>query len=281
MGTAPRGLSIACRAYRAYGASACGAVLGCALALGCATPSIPTDDLAVPLPDRVSAAPTSDAGLGSPDGSKEASAPQTEGGAQVDAAPPSTLCQAPDLALCFAFEGAVVDGSPSALAPSEISGVTFVPGKEGQAASLGAASAIRFAPSAVFEVTAATIEAWIKLTAAPAIDAVVFDDDGRFSLTVLADGTVLCKSSGGAVSGGTVNVGVWAHVACVVDGTRVHVYLDGLELAAGPGSIVSNPTLTAALGGNAPSGEPFVGAIDSFRFFRVARTTAEIAAAAK
>ena len=32
--------------------------------------------------------------------------------------------------------------------------------------------------------------------------------------------------------------------------------------------------------GNAPSGEPFVGAIDSLRLFRVARTPAQIAAAA-
>ena len=83
-----------------------------------------------------------------------------------------------------------------------------------------------------------------------------------------------------AVSGGKVIADQWAHVACVVDGTRVHVYLDGIALAASTGSILSNPTLSAALGGNAPSGEPFVGAIDSFRMFRVARTTAEIAAAA-
>lgn len=246
-------------------------------AIGCGYAPVEGDDLPVPLPDRVTAAPTSDAGT---EASTKSPTTSPEAGATADAAMPSTLCKVADLALCFAFDGAAVDGSPNALAPSEVTAVAFVAGKEGQAASLGAASAIRFAPSPVFEVTTATLEAWVKLAPNPAGDGVVFDDDGRFSLTILADGTVLCKSSGGAVSGGKVIVDQWTHVACVVDGTRVHAYLDGIELAASAGSILSNPTLGAALGGNAPSGEPFVGAIDSFRMFRVARTTAEIAAAA-
>jgi hypothetical protein len=247
------------------------------VAIGCGDAPIEGDDLPVPLPDRVTASPTSDAGI---EASAKATTPSPEAGATADAATPSTLCKVPDLALCFAFDGVVTDGSPNTLAPSEVTGVAFVAGKDGQAASLGAASAIRFAPSPVFEVTTATLEAWVKPAPNAAGDGVVFDDDGRFSLTILADGTVLCKSSGGAVSGGKVIADQWMHVACVVDGTRVHAYLDGIEVAASIGSILSAPTLSAALGGNAPSGEPFVGAIDSFRMFRVARTTAEIAAAA-
>ena len=43
---------------------------------------------------------------------------------------------------------------------------------------------------------------------------------------------------------------------------------------------IGNNAKTQFVGGNAPSGEPFVGAIDSFRVFKVARTPAQIAAAA-
>jgi hypothetical protein len=69
-------------------------------------------------------------------------------------------------------------------------------------------------------------------------------------------------------------------VACVIDGTNGHVYLGGVEQSAAGGVIGASPASGAAIGGNAPSGEPFIGAIDSFRVFRVARSAAQIAAAA-
>jgi hypothetical protein len=252
-------------------------VLGMIGIAACGTADIQGDELAVPLPDRVTAAPGADGGA---EGGPPAPPPASEAGPAPDGATPSTLCKEPDLVLCYAFEGAVVDGSPNALTPSELTGVSFVPGKAGQAGGFGATSALRFAPSAALEVTTATLEAWVKLAPNPPGDGVLFDDDARFSLTILVDGTVLCKSAGGLLSGSKVVVDQWTHVACVADGTRVHVYVDGVELAASAGTIVSSPTSGAALGGNAPTGEPFVGAIDSFRFFKVARSTAQIAAAA-
>lgn len=189
------------------------------------------------------------------------------------------LCAAPDLVLCFAFEGKVADGSPNALAPTTVSGVTFVSGKVGQAASFGPASAVRFAPSQSLELTTATIEAWIKLAPNPTGDGVIFDDDNRASLTILQDGTVHCKPNAAVVSA-KILADQWTHVACVFDGAKAHVYVAGDELGSGTGQIGSSPTSTAAIGGNAPSGEPFVGELDSLRVFRVARTPADIAAAA-
>jgi hypothetical protein len=207
--------------------------------------------------------------------------PVVDAGTDANKVPSPETCAVNDLALCFAFEGNATDQSASPLAPIVIANVTFVPGKAGQAASFTADSAMRFAPSSVFELPpTATIEAWIKRQNAGA-DAVVFDDDGRLSLTINAAGNVWCKSSGGAVTGKKiVPVGQWAHVACVVDGAAMRAYLDGVEEAAGPGAVGSSPDSAAAIGGNSPDGEPFLGLIDSFRVFRVARTPAQIAAAA-
>lgn len=245
-------------------------------AASCAAPAI-EDDLAgsLSLPDRASAAPISESGTTMPD------APATtDAGADVDAGvvTQAQLCSEPDLLLCFGFEGSVTDGSPNKLAPS-VTAVSFTPGKLGQAASFGAASAMRFGAAAPFEVTTATVEAWLKRAPNATGDGVIFDDDNRFSLTIQTDGKVLCKPSS-ATSTSAVVTDQWTHVACVFDGAQGHVYFDGVEQDAKAGTIGSSPASTAAVGGNAPSGEPFVGAIDSFRAFRVARTSAQIATAA-
>lgn len=228
----------------------------------------------VPLPDRS----TLDAGADVETSPAPISSPATDA-----AKPASTTCQASSLVACLRFEGNTNVEGTQGLAPSESSGVTFVPGKEDLAAKLDSTSAIRFAPNPIFDLPSgsATIEAWIRREATGA-DAVVFDDDERFSLTISAAGRVWCKSSGGAVVGATdVPTSAWAHVACVSDGDTLRAYLNGVEDASGAGAIASRPAAAAALGGNAPSGEPFVGLIDSFRLFKVARTPAEIAAAAK
>lgn len=256
----------------AFSASALLAALGVGGAASCGAPPI-DDELPVDLrlPDRVSVAPIPDAAL-----DVTSVPPPVDSGS--DAPTQAALCGASDLVLCFGFEGAIVDGSPNALVPTT-SGVSFVPGKSGQAASFGPLSAMRFAASPAFELTAATLEAWVKLAANPPGDGVIFDDDNRASLTILADGTLLCKPNG-IPSAGKVVVEQWTHVACVFDGANVRAYVNGTEVGSGAGVIGSSPASTAAVGGNAPSGEPFVGAIDSFRVFKVARTAAQVAAAA-
>jgi hypothetical protein len=228
-----------------------------------------------PPPDR---APF-DAGTSAPDaGTKDA------GPGDADSGPPasSTTCAAADVVLCFTFENEVVDHSPSALAPQMTSNLAFGPGKEGQAAVFGTESALRFGPSPVLDLSAAhaTVEAWIDRTAAG--DAVVFDDDGRLSLTIDVQGKVWCKSSGGQAIGATiVATNKWQHVACVVDGGTLTAFLNGKADGTGAGAITPTPGGSAAIGGNSPTGEPFVGSIDSLRVFKASRTAADIAADAK
>ena len=186
------------------------------------------------------------------------------------------LCGEPDLLLCFSFEGEVKDGSPNAFAPTATQGVTFGPGKVGQAAQLSATSFIRFASAPLLTEPATTVEAWVN--AAQRTDGVIFDADNRYAMATLADGSLRCIAQGADVRGGVVGLATWTHVACVYDGTEVRAYVNGVLINTGRGS-TGHATAGAAIGGNAPNGEPFVGAIDSLRVFKVARTAAQIAAA--
>jgi hypothetical protein len=201
-------------------------VAGGLAGIACGYAAVEGDDLGVPLPERGT---QRSADAEAPPDDPPPPPPAIDGGTDAEGGAPSTLCTEPGLVLCFPFEGSVTDGSPSALQPL-VSGVTFVAGKSGQAASLTAASAIRFAASPAFEVTTATVEAWVKLAPDPVGDSVVFDADERFSLTIQQDGTVLCKSSNADVSSGKVSVDQWTHVACVFDGAKLRVYVGGVEL---------------------------------------------------
>lgn len=246
-----------------------------ALVAACGYPDPQGDATRTPLPDRTrdggadGEVPDEDAGI------IEASTVNPE-----DATTPSTLCTANDLALCLAFEGNVNDGSPNKLAVTA-SNVGFGAGRAGQGAVLSGVSQMSLGPSAVFDATEITVEAWIKLSASALGDAVVFDADNRYSLTVTAARQVWCKSSGGAVMAGAVTPEQWTHVACVVGGGSVRAYVNGGEVGAQPGAVVASPASAQAVGSNCPSGEPFVGVLDSVRVFRVARSGTEIAAAAK
>lgn len=64
---------------------------------------------------------------------------------------------------------------------------------------------------------------------------------------------------------------------CVIESDGVMCsFIAGAVSGTGHGSIASRPTTGAAIGGNSPSGEPFLGAIDSLHVFRFARTPAQI-----
>jgi hypothetical protein len=248
------------------------------LALGCGTADVQGDPLSVGLPPRTTAG---DGGTDPQVTPPPPAPPPPPTDAGPDSAAAAKLCGVSDLAVCFPFEGSVTDLSPRAIVPATVTNVSFVAGRDGQAGSFDATSALRLAPNDAFESSSATIEAWIKRSAAgAAADGVIFDADGRYSLTITAAGAILCKTSGGAASAGALLNDVWTHVACVVGGGAVRVYMNGVELTNAAGSITASPTSAEAIGGNSPSGEPFLGAIDSLRIFRVARSAADIALAA-
>lgn len=196
--------------------------------------------------------------------------------------PPDPFCTEPDLALCLAFEGSLADGSPSALSPSTENGVAFVPGKKGEALKLDAPTEIRFAPADVIDVKAATVEAWVYRDPISFGDDTVFDADARFAMTVEQDGTLRCNTAIAAARGGEVPIAQWVHVACTFDGAKIAGYVNGMPAATASSAITTGPSAGAAIGDNAPEGgEQLLGMIDQLRVFSVARTAAQIAAAAK
>lgn len=270
------------------------------IAAACAVPSIDGDDLTVapprprepsetrtdgtPLPAPTTKSTTTPPATNEPSATSDAGTSSGSGdaatGASDGASATPVLCTASDLVLCFPFENSVTDKGPNAIAPAQSTNVTFVLGKDGRAAAFDATSAVRFGSNAAFDVTNATVEAWIKRAPSPSGDGVIFDADGRFSLTIEPDGDVKCKTGNADVVASKVTADVWAHVACTFDGSKLRVYIDGALKDTDNGSITASPGSGAAIGGNAPSGEPFLGAIDSLRVFKIARTAAEIATAA-
>lgn len=191
-------------------------------------------------------------------------------------------CASPDLVGCFTFEGATLeDRSPTKLAPVVVQDLVFGVGHSGQGLDVGPATNLRFAPSAAFNLAAVTVEAFVKVAALPGGDEVIFDADDRYGMLLQPSGAIRCNGSGDPVAGGTVTVGKWVHVACVWGGGAIRVYIDGALAVMGGGG-TGNGSGQEAIGGDAPSGnDRFAGSIDTMRIFKVVRTPAEMAEAAK
>ncbi len=217
-----------------------------------------------------------DAGEDAVDAGRDVVQPVFDAGADVVVT--STLCKENDLLLCLPFEGNFVDGSPNAFVPAATDSISFIPGKAGQAASFSQVSALRYAASTLFNQAAVTVEAWIKHDVNN--EGVVFDSDTRYAMSV--QGTQgHCGAGDNSTTGGSVPVGQWVHLACVFNGTKILLFVNGVQADMDNGKPQQSASGSEAVGGNAPSGTPFIGAIDSLRVFKVARTPEEILAAAK
>jgi hypothetical protein len=266
--------------------------LACAGVWACSTdiPGFGRDDVKLPErePEAVDAGKTTQsAPLPAPE---ETPARDTDAAADpmmdagTDAPPPrSAFCSEPSLMLCYEFEGAVKDSSVNALDPATVQGVTFVNGHSGMAAQVDSSSAIRFGYSPLFNTTSgATIEAWVALAQNVQNSGVVFDADNRFAMEIESNGNLKCIAAGGSETGGSVTKGTFSHVACVFETSgKIRNYINGVEKADGSGKVGTSDTAGAAIAGNAPSGDPFIGIVDSLRVFRTVRTPAEVAAAAQ
>ena len=135
--------------------------------------------------------------------------------------------------------------------------------------------------------TAATFEAWVYPTVAPA--------GWRTIMQKEVDAYLLSASGGGSgnkpVSAGTVNgvccvqvagvaalpVNTWTHVAASYDGSQLRLYVNGALVAStavtGSYQVNTNPLW---IGGNAVYGEHFQGKLDELRIYNRALTQAEI-----
>ena len=160
--------------------------------------------------------------------------------------------------------------------------VTFVTGKRGMALQSDAASAIDVADSALFDVAALTIEAWIHPTQLPAAGQRmgIIDADGQYGFFLHESGRLQC-TAGGSSSQVEANVPAnqWTHVACTYDGANRRIYVNGGLISETTGSAINTGGTTGiTIAGNNPpgGGSRLVGMIDQVRLWSRALTDAEI-----
>lgn len=187
----------------------------------------------------------------------------------------------PDLILCVPFDGQVADDSVHRQA-IEVSGpVDFVPGVRGSAVVVGAATTLHVPHGDPWDYSTLTVELWFRPDGVPdAGRAGLFDKNGSFGVFLHPGGIVRCIV-GATVEAQAARVGAWTHVACVNDGEKAAIYVDGARVAEIDSDPVAVTEALAAIGGDSPSGDPLSGALDGVRVFARARTVEEVAAAAR
>lgn len=207
--------------------------------------------------------------------------PLSDGG--VDTQPVVECADDPRLLACYDFEGDLGDRSGHGNDATEIA-VTYVPGRFGRAAHMDELSRSDLAAPSL-DTTRWTFDAWIRPDVPPAGSLeLVFDHDMRWAIMVEDQAGSLMFGCNSAVSQGSVSTpltpGVWAHVACIDDGTTLSGYVDGVVETIGAGN-GGGSTTVAAIGGNTPLDQepsPYFGNLDRMRIWNVALTPDEITA---
>lgn len=224
-----------------------------------------------------------DAAARTPDsGDATVSPPDAGIDAGVDAGTPFCDAADPSLLVCFRFENQILDESSHAVAPMS-SMVSYVAGVRGQAASFTPPSGQITLPNLpLWNVANVTVEAWVDPRSLPrsGARAGILDSDGRYGVFVYDPGTIDCLVQGVHLVGPVLAVNQWTHVACTYDGATVTEYVNGTARGTAPLGAAGSSNGTTCIGANSPSGDPFDGAIDELRVFSVARSAAQIAAAA-
>lgn len=196
----------------------------------------------------------------------------------------STFCAIDGIVACFEFDGTASDGSGNMLNPAT-SNVSFHPGKVGMAMQIDANGSAAIGPTALDNVSAVTIEAWVRPTQRPGNGKQfnVLDVDQQYAFTINDDGTLTCDLRGLAKfstspPSGAIPTNQWSHVACTYDGANVaHIYVNGAISATHNGSgTLSKGGHGIGVAQNYPSGAPLIGLIDQLRLLGVARSSADI-----
>lgn len=219
--------------------------------------------------------------------------------ARAENAPPDAVTKAsssfcdpgdPHLMVCYEFEGDTRDSSSHHL-DATMTNVTFPEGRVGAAMLSAANSTTDVRDSAVFDVSALTIEAWISPTQLPATGARagIVDMNGQYGVFLHPGGDLTCTMVGApAIPAAKVQVRTdrWTHVACTYDGaTAAVIYVDGASVAraTGGGTLGTGGTTGISIAADNPpgSGSRLVGLIDEVRLMSVARTPQEICADAQ
>jgi TolA-binding protein len=198
----------------------------------------------------------------------------------------------------YPFEGNAIN--TSGLAPAGngilVGGPTFRPGVFGQAIDLdGSGDYVNCGNGSVFNLTKQlTIAAWTKVNSFDKKHQTIIskgDNSWRLaragdsdSIEFACNGTAATKWDGvgevpWAVTGNTsVNDGKWHHIAGVLDGSALYLYIDGLlEAAKAAGNSVDTSNYEVYIGENAQvPGRQWNGLIDDVRIYNYALSQPEI-----
>ncbi len=161
-------------------------------------------------------------------------------------------------------------------------------GHSGSALSFnGTSSSVTIPDSASLDLSALTLEAWVKPTSLSAWRCVLFKEQAGgmvYSLYAsqasgLPVGQVNIAGERNALGAGGLPLGTWSHLAVTYDGTTLRLYVNGSpagSLAVGGAVPASSGPLR--IGGNSIWGEWFAGSIDSVRVYNRALSQAEVQA---
>lgn len=203
-----------------------------------------------------------------------------------DAAARSECPADPRLVACYDFEGDTSDRSGHG---NDAGGaqVTYVPGITGSAIEMTSASRVDLiAPQ--LDLTEYTLETWVRPEPFATGEGFIMDHNARWAVTLHAVSATTFElncygTPGPAIATFALAAGEWVHIACTHDATSVQSYVRGslgAMVASGP---IDPGSTAAAIGGDAPANDtfnPYAGAMDRFRIWRVARTPAELGAEA-
>lgn len=199
--------------------------------------------------------------------------------APPDSPPPPPFCDPndPTLVACYELENTTNDASANSLNATS-TGVTYVTGKIGNAAHVTAGTDMHVAENPALDVSALTIECWIRATVPTTGRAGIVDNEGQWGFFLQPNGAL---QGVGLTSQANIQADTWTHVALTYDGTTRH-YVNGVEVASAGNTSGSFSTTNGSSGisiaADNPSGSPLLGDIDQLRIFSVARTPQQIAA---
>jgi len=189
------------------------------------------------------------------------------------------------LLLCVPFEDESKDKARfnhTLIVLGELGFLNGPPG-HGRAMTIDAATTIRVAHNKWWEgYSELTIEMFVRPSALPdGGRAGLVDKNNAFGFFLQPNGDLTCTIGGNLRAqpeGGLMNdAGRYTHVACVGGTTgKAMLYARGTLIQEVDGSSPTASNEELAIAGNAPAGDPFIGAIDGLRIYRRAKTAQEI-----
>ena len=149
----------------------------------------------------------------------------------------------------------------------------------------GGSSAFSVASNPEFDLSAMTVETWVRLAALPPSPVTLLHRSPTIRISITPAGAAECRFDNSELSAsadGAVQAGQWTHIACTFDpGGDFLVWVDAVS--SDPGGADGGPggsTVDLRLGARTDDTERFTGDLDVVRLWRRVLTPTELCTAA-